>query len=113
MPREGLNPRILTFAGVALIVVGVVLLAVAWSLVAGKAEVALQVPYVMSAGFPGVGIVVVGVGLLVIGVRETDARTRRRQQQELVDLMAVLRAELAVPTPKPAPAARRTRKAVG
>jgi hypothetical protein len=112
--REGrLNPRIVTYLGAALIATGVVLLAVAWSLVAGKSEVALQVPYVLSAGFPGAGLVVVGVGLLVIGVRETDAKVRRQQQQELIGLLAVLREDLAAPPVPPATPKRRTRKAGG
>ena len=79
---------------------------------AGHIQVAVQIPYVMSAGFPGVGLGIVGIGLIVIGVRETDAQVRRRQQQELLALMTVLRDELTAQEPEPAPAApvRRTRK---
>ena len=106
------NPRIFTYAGVALIAAGVVLLAVAWSLVAGKSQVALQVPYLLSAGFPGLGLVVVGVGAMVVGVRETDARARRRQREEMLGLMTALREELAAQPAKVA-APRRTRKATG
>lgn len=88
------SPRWWTYLGVALLLAGCVLLAVAWGLAAGKTEVALQLPYLLSAGLPGVGLVVVGVGLVLVGVRETDARARRRQQQELVGLLTVLRDEL-------------------
>jgi hypothetical protein len=117
---QRLDPRVWTFVGVALLAAGCVLLGVAWGYAAGQIQVALQIPYVLSAGFPGVGLVVVGIGLIVVGARETDARTRRRQQQELISLLGVLRDELKVAQPAPAapaaPAARTrrtTRKVAG
>jgi hypothetical protein len=93
---------------------GCVLLAVGWGLAAGKSQVALQIPYLLSAALPGVGLVVVGVGLVVVGVRETEAKARRQQQQELAALITVLRDELAAKeTPAPVARPRRARKAVG
>jgi hypothetical protein len=112
--------RVWIYLGVVVLAGGCVLLAVAWGLAAGKTEVALQIPYLLSAGLPAVGLVIVGVGLVVVGVRETDARIRRRQQQDLVGLLTVLRDELAskaaVAASEPPPAAprpRRSRKAAG
>jgi hypothetical protein len=102
-----------TYLGVAAVVAGCVLLAVAWGLAAGHTQVAIQIPYVMSAGFPGVGLVVIGVGLVVVGVRETDSRARRLQQQELLVLLGVLRDEIAAKPAAPAPRARAPRKAAG
>lgn len=93
--ERGPDPRVWTFLGVALIAGGIALLAVAWGLVAGQAQVALQIPYLLSAGLPGAGLIVVGIGSVVIGVRESDARVRRRQQQELLGLLTVLRDELS------------------
>jgi hypothetical protein len=109
------TPKLWTYLGVALVAAGCVLLAVAWGLAAGHTQVAIQIPYVMSAGFPGVGLVVVGVGLIVIGVRETDARARRSQQRELLMLLGVLRDELAAKPEAQAPVARarRPRKVAG
>jgi hypothetical protein len=110
------TPRIWTYLGMLALAGGCVLLAVGWGLAAGKSQVALQVPYLLSAALPGVGLVVVGIGLVIIGVRETDAKARRQQQQELAALITVLRDELAVREPvaaAPAARPRRVRKAVG
>lgn len=111
---SGVDPRIWTYVGVAMLVAGCVLVAVAWGLVAGKTQVGLQIPYLLSAGFPGVGLVVVGTGLVILGAREVDARARRHQQQELVSLLTVLRDELnaepVAPAPSPPARPRRSRK---
>ena len=105
--------KVWTYLCVALLVAGCVLLAVAWGLAAGKTEVALQIPYVLSAGLPAVGLVVVGIGLVVLGARETDALARRRQQQELIGLLTVLRDEIEAKQPVAVAPVRRTRKAAG
>jgi hypothetical protein len=112
--KGGIDPRVWTYVGVALLVAGCVLVVVAWGLTAGKTQVGLQIPYLLSAGFPGVGLAVVGTGLVVLGSREADAQARRHQQLELVSLLTVLRDELnAEPVPPPSAPARprRTRKA--
>jgi hypothetical protein len=96
------DPKVWTYLGVALLVAGCVLLAVAWGLVAGKTQVSIQIPYLLSAGFPGVGLVMVGIGLVILGARESDARARRQQQEELINLLTVLREELnAEPAAEP------------
>ncbi|HEX3901065.1 MAG TPA: hypothetical protein VHW74_18090 [Mycobacteriales bacterium] len=109
------TPRIWTYLGMLALAGGCVLLAVGWGLAAGKSEVALQVPYLLSAALPGVGLVVIAIGMVIIGVRETDAKARREQQKELAALMSVLRDELAareIPAPALAARPRRSRKAV-
>jgi hypothetical protein len=117
--EQRLDPRIWTYLGVALVAAGCVLLGIAWGYAAGQIQVALQIPYVLSAGLPGVGLGVVGIGLISIGSRESDARKRRSQQQELIGLLKALRDELKVVEPAPAPATpaprtrRTTRKVAG
>lgn len=117
--KRSFDPRILTVVGIVLIAAGCVLLGVAWGRAAGQVLVSEQIPYLLSAGLPGVGLVIVGVGLVVVGAREGDARARRRQNQELLTLLGLLRDEVAAsrwvpePEPGPEPKPRRTRKAVG
>lgn len=110
--RRFVEPRVFTLLGIVLIAAGCVLLGVAWGLAAGQTQVSLQVPYVLSAGLPGVGLVVVGVGLAIVGARESDARARRRQHDELLTLLGLLREEVAA-SREEAAKPRRTRRAAG
>jgi hypothetical protein len=94
-------PRLLLYAGLVLVVAGAVLIAIAWGKTAGQTAVALQVPYLLSAGFPGLGLVVVGMISVHIGIRTTEARERSRQNAELLALLATLReAREADPLPQ-------------
>ena len=111
--KRPFEPRVITVLGILLIAAGCVLLGVAWGLAAGQILVPEQVPYVLSAGLPGVGLVVVGVGLVVVGARESDARARRKQHEELRTLLGLLRDELTALREEPAPKPRRARKAAG
>lgn len=108
-----LEPRVITVLGILLIAVGCVMLGVAWGGAAGETLVSLQVPYLLSAALPGLGVVVLGVGLVVVGAREADARVRRRQHEELLTLLALLRDEVATSNQPPTVKPRRTRKAAG
>jgi hypothetical protein len=87
-------PALGTWAGVLVSVVGLGLIALAWGRTAGLTEVALQVPYVISAGATGLGLVVVGAGLVSISAKRADARARSEQLSELRTLVVELRAAL-------------------
>ncbi len=67
------------------------MLVVAWGRVAGLTNVALQLPYVVSAGFGGLGMVAVGLTVVNVAAKQADARERTRQIGELRDLLAELR----------------------
>ncbi|HVV76362.1 MAG TPA: hypothetical protein VHC43_10030 [Mycobacteriales bacterium] len=108
--KRPFDPRVITVLGIVLIAAGCVLLGVAWGLAAGQVLVSEQVPYVLSAGLPGIGLVVVGVGLVVVGARESDARARRRQNAELLTLLGLLRDEVAALRETPPSKPRRARK---
>ncbi len=51
--------------GVALVVVGLVLILVAWFQASGTASVAEQVPYALSGGLLGIGLVILGSALVI------------------------------------------------
>jgi len=64
-------------------VTGFALLAWTWSRVAGTAIVALQLPYLASGGFSGLGLLVVGTLLIYLGVKRRDSWNRERRLEAL------------------------------
>ena len=76
-----------TWVWLAVVVTGLgfVLLAVAWGLVAAETEVYLQMPYLVSGGLVGIGVIILGVTLLNIASRQQDALARHHQIDQLVD----------------------------
>ncbi|MDP9181699.1 MAG: hypothetical protein M3P04_02835 [Actinomycetota bacterium] len=85
-----------TWVGVAISAFGLVLIAIAWGRTAGLTNVGLQTPYVISAGFTGLGLVVVGITVVSITAKRADAAERTRQLRELRDILADLRQQLEV-----------------
>jgi hypothetical protein len=87
-------PNLGTWVGVVLSAIGLVLIAVAWGRTAGLVNVALQVPYVVSAAFTGLGLVVVGLAIVSISSKRADSEERTRQIRELREALADLRQTL-------------------
>jgi hypothetical protein len=77
----------LVYAGLAVIVIALALLAYTWSRVAGTALVVLQLPYIASGGFAGIGLIVVGVLLIYLGVKRRDAWERERRLDALASAL--------------------------
>lgn len=84
-------PHIATYAGMVLTLVGGVLLVVAWGRVAGLTTVGLQMPYVISAGCTGLGLIAAGLTIVNLAAKSEDSAKRRAQLGELRDLLAELR----------------------
>ena len=84
-------PHLGTWIGVVLVTAGAVLLFVGWGKTAALDNVALQMPYVISAGFTGLGLIAVGLTVVNIAAKRDDARERTRQAAELAVLLAELR----------------------
>ncbi len=77
------DSRAVVFLGLFVIVGGFGLIAYTWSKVAATISVGLQLPYLASGGFIGLGLVVVGVGIISIGVKRRDNFRRLRQIEKL------------------------------
>src|SRR4051812_8761801 len=87
-------PDLGTWVGVILAAAGAVLLVIAWGRTAGLTNVGLQIPYVVSAGFTGLGLIATGLTVVNISAKQADARERSRQVSELRELLAELRSTI-------------------
>src|SRR3954453_5485634 len=84
-----------TYGGIAVAAIGFGLIFFAWSKVAGIADnVALQMPYLVSGGLTGLGLVMVGVTIINIAAKRRDARLRQQQTELLADALHELRTAL-------------------
>jgi hypothetical protein len=89
-----------TYIGVAVAVLGFVLILVAWGQVAGETQVYLQIPYLVSAGLTGVGFVMVGLTVVNVAAKQRDAADRDRQMDQLVSILGELKSALGEKRPR-------------
>ena len=82
-----------TYVGIVVIAVGFALIGVAWAQIAAQTDVALQMPYLVSAGFTGLGLVMLGIIVVSIAAKRQDGAERARQMQTLTEAMVALREE--------------------
>lgn len=87
----------LIYVGLAIAMAGFGLLAFTWSKVAGTLSVALQLPYIASGGFVGVGLVVFGVVTANIAVKRRDNFARVRELQKLSATMESIETAIGGP----------------
>jgi hypothetical protein len=83
-----------TYVGVAVAAIGFVLMGVAWARVAGLVDVWKQMPYLLSAGLPGLGLVMVGLVIVNVSARRQDAAARARQMATLTEALQELQRTL-------------------
>lgn len=84
-------PAALVWVAIGLVVVGFGLLGYTWVKVSTLTIVAAQIPYIVSAGLTGLGLITVGSAILVVWSRRTDDSARRQQTDELVATLRELR----------------------
>jgi uncharacterized membrane protein (Fun14 family) len=80
-----------TWVGLALLVVGAVFIAVAWGESSQISVVSRQLPYLMSGGLVGLGLLVVGVTAISLDAKARDSRLRRARADELAASLAAIR----------------------
>ena len=83
-----------TYIGIGIAVAGFVLLLIAWGQVAGETQVYLQLPYLVSAGLTGLGLVMVGLTVVTLAAEQRDAAARDRQMDQLVSILDELKSTL-------------------
>src|SRR3954464_13759670 len=83
-----------TYVGVLITLIGFGLIAVAWARVAGLVDVWRQMPYLLSAGLPGFGLVMTGLVVINVSARRQDAAARARQTAMLAEALRDLQRSL-------------------
>ncbi|HET7531098.1 MAG TPA: hypothetical protein VFJ98_09085 [Mycobacteriales bacterium] len=76
-----------TYVGIVIALIGFALIGYAWSKVAGLVDVWRQMPYVLSAGLPGLGLVMTGLVTVNVAARRQDAAQRARQMAVLAEAL--------------------------
>ena len=82
------------WAGLGIAALGFVLIGVAWSQVAGEDLVYRQIPYLVSAGMTGLGLIMAGLTLINLSAKRRDALERERQVDQLVSIMGEVKAAI-------------------
>jgi hypothetical protein len=94
-PRSGRRRLRLVGAGVwiGLVVTagGFGLIAFTWGKTAALVNVAEQIPYLVSGGFSGLGMILLGLLVVNLSVKRREALDRARQLEELRDALVQLR----------------------
>jgi hypothetical protein len=83
-----------TYVGVVVAALGFALILVAWGQVAGETNVGLQMPYVVSGGLTGLGLVMVGLTTISVAAKRRDALLREQQMRLLSDALHELSAAI-------------------
>lgn len=83
-----------TYIGVAVAAIGFILIGIGWARVAGTVQIWQQTPYLLSAGLPGLGLVMVGLVIINVSARRQDGAARARQMATLTEALQDLQRSL-------------------
>lgn len=83
-----------TLIGIAVAAIGFALIGIGWAKVAGLTDVWKQMPYLLSAGLPGLGLVMTGLVVINVSARRQDAAARARQTETLTEALRDLQRSL-------------------
>jgi hypothetical protein len=86
--------QIPTIGGVIIGAIGFALIGYAWAKIAGLVDVWKQMPYLVSAGLPGLGLVMTGLVIVNVSARRQDGAARARQMATLTEAMRDLQRSL-------------------
>ena len=77
--------------GLLIVAGGFGLLAFTWGEVAALLDVSAQIPYLVSGGLVGIGLILVGLLMINLSVKKREADQRRRQLDEVREALVGLR----------------------
>lgn len=82
------------YLGVLLALAGFAMLGIAWAKVAGLVDVWRQMPYLLSTGLPGLGLIMTGLVIINVSARRQDGAARARQMSTLTEALRDLQRAL-------------------
>ena len=85
------------WAGLIIVAAGFGLIAYTWGEVAALLNVALQLPYVVSGGLTGLGLILFGLLVTNLAVKRREALERSRQLDEIREALVRLRVAIEDP----------------
>src|SRR3954452_8740881 len=83
-----------TLVGIAVAAIGFAFIGIGWAKVAGLTEVWQQIPYLLSASLPLLGLVMTGLVVINVSARRQDAAARARQTETLTEALRDLQRSL-------------------
>lgn len=84
----------LTYLGIAVVAAGFAVILVTWGIVAGMTAVPLQLPYLLSGGLTGIGLVMTGLTVVSVNAKRLDAAARQRQLGQVREVLAEIKSLL-------------------
>jgi hypothetical protein len=81
---------VLLYGGVGVTAAGFALIAFTWGRVAALESVALQLPYLVSGGLTGLGLVIIGATAVNVHAKQREGAQRERQTQQLLEILRQL-----------------------
>jgi hypothetical protein len=85
----------MTYVGIAIAAAGFVVIMYTWGEVAALTAVPLQLPYLVSGGLVGLGLILTGLTLVNINAKRQDAAARERQLGQVREVLTEVKALLA------------------
>ena len=85
----------LTYVGIAVAAAGFAMIMYTWGEVAALTVVPYQMPYLVSGGLVGMGLILVGLTLVNINAKRQDGAARQRQLGQVREVLLEIKALLA------------------
>ena len=91
----------LTYLGIAIAAAGFVVILITWGKVGALTVVPLQMPYLLSGGLVGLGLIMSGLTLVSVNAKRMDAAARERQLGQVREVLSEIKVLLAGEAPAP------------
>lgn len=85
----------LTYLGIAVAAAGFVVILITWGEVGALTAVPLQMPYLLSGGLVGLGLIMTGLTLISVNAKRMDAAARERQLGQVREVLSEIKLLLA------------------